>query len=131
VPPLDLYQEDWAIRTYERQLPPARTTSSATGNEGIFINSLISSGVINSGGSVQNSVLSSNVRIDDGATIADSILFDYVHVGENCQLKNCIIDKHVDIPSGTEIGINPIDDAKRFKISKNGTVVVPESYQFE
>ncbi|PMJ88287.1 glucose-1-phosphate adenylyltransferase [Vibrio sp. 10N.261.55.A7] len=131
IPPMDLYQRDWAIRTYERQLPPARTTSSATGNEGIFINSLISSGVINSGGSVQNSVLSSNVRIDDGATIADSILFDYVHVGENCQLKNCIIDKHVRIPAYTEIGINPIEDAKRFSISENGTVVVPESYVFE
>ncbi|WP_295893726.1 glucose-1-phosphate adenylyltransferase [uncultured Vibrio sp.] len=131
VPPMDLYQKDWAIRTYERQLPPARTTSSATGNEGIFINSLISSGVINSGGSVQNSVLSSNVRIDDGATIADSILFDYVNVGENCQLKNCIIDKHVNIPPYTEIGVNPIEDAKRFKISDNGTVVVPESYIFE
>ncbi|WGV98947.1 glucose-1-phosphate adenylyltransferase [Vibrio sp. YMD68] len=130
VPPMNLYQEDWAIRTYERQLPPARTTSSATGNEGIFINSLISSGVINSGGAVQNSVLSSNVRINDGATVADSILFDYVEVGENCQLKNCIIDKHVKIPSGTDIGINPIEDAKKFTISERGTVVVPESYVF-
>ncbi|MCK6265769.1 glucose-1-phosphate adenylyltransferase [Vibrio sp. ZSDE26] len=131
VPPMDLYQQDWAIRTYERQLPPARTTSSATGNEGIFINSLISSGVINSGGSVQNSVLSSNVKIDDGATVADSILFDYVEVGEHCQLRNCIIDKHVKIPAGTEIGINPMEDAKKFIISEKGTVVVPESYRFE
>ncbi|MGF1718445.1 glucose-1-phosphate adenylyltransferase [Vibrio kyushuensis] len=131
VPPMDLYQKDWTIRTYERQLPPARTTSSATGNEGIFINSLISSGVVNFGGAVQNSVLSSNVKINDGATVADSILFDYVEVGESCQLKNCIIDKHVKIPSGTEIGINPAEDAKKFTISERGTVVVPESYVFE
>ncbi len=131
VPPMDLYQRDWAIRTYEPQLPPARTTSSATGNEGIFINSLISSGVIISGGSVQNSVLSSNVRVNDGATVSDSILFDHVEVGENCQLKNCIIDKHVKIPDGTEIGINPAEDAKHFTISDKGIVVVPESYVFE
>ncbi|MGF1695782.1 glucose-1-phosphate adenylyltransferase [Vibrio lamellibrachiae] len=130
VPPMDLYQKDWTIRTYERQLPPARTTSSATGNEGIFINSLISSGVVNFGGAVQNSVLSSNVKINDGATVADCILFDYVEVGESCQLKNCIIDKHVKIPSGTEIGINPAEDAKKFTISERGTVVVPESYVF-
>ena len=38
VPPMNLYQRDWAIRTYEPQYPPARTVSSATGNEGIFIN---------------------------------------------------------------------------------------------
>lgn len=131
IPPMDLYQRDWAIRTYEPQLPPARTVSSATGNEGIFINSIISSGVIISGGSVQNSVLSSNVRVENGSTVADSILFDYVEVGEECQLKNCIIDKHVKIPPGTKIGINPAEDAKRFKISEEGIVVVPESYVFE
>lgn len=130
-PPMDLYQPDWGIRTYEPQLPPARTVSSATGNEGIFINSIISSGVIISGGSVQNSILSSRVRVDNGATVADSILFDDVYVGEGCQLRNCIIDKHVIIPDGTEIGINPVDDAKRFKISKQGIVVVPESYKFD
>jgi glucose-1-phosphate adenylyltransferase len=130
LPPMDLYQRDWAIRTYERQLPPARTTSSVTGKEGAFINSLISSGVINSGGSVQNSVISSNVRVNDGATVTDSILFDYVEVGENCQLKNCIIDKHVKIPAGTKIGINTEEDANRFKISERGIVIVPESFIF-
>jgi glucose-1-phosphate adenylyltransferase len=130
VPPMDLYQRDWAIRTYEPQLPPARTVSSATGNEGIFINSIISNGVLISGGSVQNSILSPNVRIDNGSTVADSILFDNVKVGEDCQLRNCIIDKHVVIPDGTTIGINPAEDAKRFKISEQGVVVVPESYSF-
>lgn len=131
VPPMNLYQQDWAIRTYEPQLPPARTVSSVTGNEGIFINSIISSGVIISGGSVQNSVLSSNVRIENGSTVSDSILFDHVEVGEECQLRNCIIDKHVKIPAGTKIGINSTEDAKRFKISEEGIVVVPESYVFE
>ena len=130
VPPMDLYQANWSIRTYERQLPPARTTSSATGKQGVFINSLISSGVIISGGSVQNSVLSSNVKINDNALVEGSILFDYVEVGENCQLKNCIIDKHVIIPDGTQIGYNREEDAKLFTISEGGIVVVPESYQF-
>ncbi|MCG6202067.1 glucose-1-phosphate adenylyltransferase [Psychromonas antarctica] len=131
VPPIDLYQKNWAIRTYEPQLPPARTTSSATGNEGVFINSLISSGVIISGGTVRNSVISSNVRVNDGATVTGSILFDSVEVGENCQLKNCIIDKHVKIPSGTKIGIDAVEDSKHFKISESGIVVVPESYKFK
>ncbi|KJY83847.1 glucose-1-phosphate adenylyltransferase [Vibrio galatheae] len=130
IPPMNLYQANWGIRTYEPQLPPARTVSSATGNEGIFINSIIANGVINSGGSVQHSVISSNVRINDCAMVVDSILFDDVEVGEGCKLVNCIIDKHVRIPANTSIGLNPIEDAKRFKISDKGIVVVPESYKF-
>ncbi|MDC5804796.1 glucose-1-phosphate adenylyltransferase [Vibrio europaeus] len=130
IPPMNLYQPNWGVRTYEPQLPPARTVSSATGNEGIFINSIIANGVINSGGSVQHSVISSNVRINDSATIVDSILFDDVEVGEGCKLVNCIIDKHVSIPAYTSIGLNAIEDAKRFHISENGIVIVPESYKF-
>ncbi|GHX42499.1 glucose-1-phosphate adenylyltransferase [Vibrio cholerae] len=130
VPPMNLYQKNWAIRTYEQQYPPARTVSSATGNEGIFINSIIANGVINSGGSVQHSIISSNVRINDSALIVDSILFDDVEVGEGCKLMHCIIDKHVKIPPYTKIGLNPIEDSKRFHISERGVVVVPESYQF-
>ncbi|PAR52777.1 glucose-1-phosphate adenylyltransferase [Vibrio metoecus] len=130
VPPMNLYQKNWAIRTYEQQYPPARTVSSATGNEGIFINSIIANGVINSGGSVQHSIISSNVRINDSALIVDSILFDDVEVGEGSKLAHCIIDKHVKIPPNTEIGLNPSEDSKRFHISERGVVVVPESYQF-
>ncbi|WP_114764740.1 glucose-1-phosphate adenylyltransferase [Vibrio rhodolitus] len=131
VPPMNLYQRDWAIRTYEPQYPPARTVSSATGNEGIFINSIIADGVVNSGGSVQRSIISPCVYINDGATVADSILLNHVKVGEGCQLKNCIIDKHVCIPPNTTIGYNEAEDAQRFHISPSGIVVVPESYQFD
>jgi glucose-1-phosphate adenylyltransferase len=130
IPPMNIYQKDWGIRTYEPQYPPARTVSSATGNEGIFINSMIANGVINSGASVQHSIISSNVRIYDSATIVDSIIFDDVEVGEGCQLVNCIIDKHVRIPPYTKIGVNPAEDRKRFHISEKGIVVVPESYHF-
>ncbi len=130
VPPMNLYQEDWPIRTYEKQLPPARTVPSVTGNEGLFINSIIANGVIISGGSVQHSVLSSGVRIDNGATVQDSILFDNVQVGEDCILKDCIIDKHVKVPPRTQIGVDKVADAKRFTVSDKGIVVVPEGYQF-
>ncbi len=131
IPPMSLYQKDWSIRTYEPQLPPARTVSSGTGREGVFINSIIGSGVINSGGSVQRSIISPNVRIDDGATVLDSIIFDNVKVGEGCKIVKCIIDKHVKIPPYTQIGINHEEDAQRFKISEKGIVVIPESYRFE
>jgi glucose-1-phosphate adenylyltransferase len=103
---------------------------SVTGNEGIFINSIISNGVIISGGSVQHSILSPGVRVDNGATVQDSILFDNVQVGEHCILKDCIIDKHVVIPANTQIGVDKVADAKRFTVSDQGIVVISEGYQF-
>ncbi|GAM55252.1 glucose-1-phosphate adenylyltransferase [Vibrio ishigakensis] len=130
VPPIDLYQEDWGIRSYERQRPPSRTVPSATGNQGISINSIVANGVVISGGSVQHSILSANVKVGDGATIQNSILFDEVKVGEHCQLKNCIIDKHVSVPDGTTIGFDAKLDRERFTISDQGVVVVPEGYIF-
>ncbi|SHO55458.1 Glucose-1-phosphate adenylyltransferase [Vibrio quintilis] len=130
LPPMNLYQKDWTIRTYEPQFPPARTVSSATGNEGIFINSIIANGVINSGGSVQHSIISSDVKIRDGATIVDSIIFDDVDIGEGCQLRKCIIDKHVSVPPYTKVGVNLAEDGKKFHISEKGIVVIPEGYQF-
>ncbi|KLV08545.1 glucose-1-phosphate adenylyltransferase [Photobacterium ganghwense] len=129
-PPMDLYQKEWPIRTYEPQLPPARTVSSPQGNEGIFINSIISSGVVVAGGSVQNSILFPTVRVDNAAVVINSILFENVSVGDGAHLENCIIDKHVVIPPGTQIGVNKKQDAERFKVSPNGVVVIPSDYQF-
>ncbi|CAM4146001.1 glucose-1-phosphate adenylyltransferase [Vibrio neonatus] len=131
VPPIDLYQDDWGIRSYEQQRPPSRTVPSVTGNQGISINSIVANGVVISGGSVQRSILSSNVKVSDGATIMNSILFDDVKIGEHCELRNCIIDKHVTVPDGTKIGYDIQADRERFTISEQGIVVVPEGYHFE
>lgn len=131
LPPIDLYQPDWAIRTYEKQLPPARTTSAMPGNKVSIINSIISNGAIISEAEISNSIISSSVRINENSTVLNSILFDNVEVSAGCKLQNCIIDKHVKIPPGVEIGVNHEEDAKKFTISEGGIVVVPEEYQFE
>ena len=129
LPPIDLYQRDWSIRTYEQQLPPAKTVSTENHKVDV-INSMISNGAVVSNASVNNSIISSNVRINKNTEVSNSILFDHVEVAEGCRLKNCIVDKYVKIPAGTEIGINPTEDAKYFTISEKGVVVVPENYKF-
>lgn len=129
-PPLDLYQLNWPIRTYQTQRPPARTVPGRSDNEGICVNSIVSGGTVIAGGGVNHSVLGTRVTIDDGATVEDSILFSDVRVGESTQLRRCIVDRHVQIPDGEQIGFDPVEDAKRFTLTDNGVVVIPSDYQF-
>lgn len=130
VPPLNLYQQDWTIRTYQAQSAPARTVPGKSGNEGIFINSIVAGGTVIAGGSVQHSILFPNVFIGDEASVSDAIIFNGVHIGDGAQIKNCIIDKNVEVPAGERIGFDAESDSKRFTLSGRGIVVVPRGYKF-
>ncbi len=124
-PPLDLYQADWNIHTYQGQYPPARTVPGATsGNEGIFVNSMLAAGTVISGGGVNHSVLFPKVRVQDGAIVEASILFSGVVVGHGAHLRNCIVEKDVVIPPRMQIGHDLKADRERFTVSEKGVVVV-------
>ena len=128
VPPMDLYQADWPVWSQSRRLPPARTVGSRNGNEGLFVNSIVSNGTVITGGAVTRSVLSPKVRVNDSATVENCILFDGVEVGEGVQLRNCIIDKYARIPAGMQIGFSSREDAQLFDVTAAGVVVVPKGY---
>ncbi len=130
VPPLNLYQEDWNIRTYQGQNPPARTVPGASGTEGVFVNSILAGGTIIAGGGVNHSILFAKVRVDDNAIVERSILFEGVHIGEGAHVQNCIIDKHVRVPAGEQIGFDANKDRERFTVSPNGIVAVPKGFRF-
>lgn len=130
LPQLDLYQHNWPIRTYQPQTPPARTTSGSTGLKGEFINSMLESGVVISGGIVRYSILFHNVFVDDNAVIENSIIFGGVHAGAGAMIQNCIVDKNVKIPPGEKIGHDLDKDRQRFTVSDKGIVVVPKDYIF-
>lgn len=130
IPPLNLYQDSWPIRTYQGQHPPARVVPGANAEHGDIRNSILGSGSIVHGGSVVNSILSARVRIEDGAHVESCILFDNVQVGAGAKLRHCIVDKDVRIPPGTIIGYDRALDEAKFTISPNGIVTIPiDSYQ--
>lgn len=130
VPSLDLYQKDWPIRTYQHQAPPARTVPGNSNTEGIFINSILAGGTIIAGGSVNHSILFSDVYVGDEAYIEDSIIFNGSQIGAEAKIRNCIIDKEVIVPDGEIIGYDPEKDRERFTVSEKGVVVVPKNFQF-
>lgn len=130
-PPLDLYQPDWPIRSYQLQTPPARTVPGRFGTEGIFINSIVAGGVVIAGGSVQRSILFPQVTVEEEAFVQESILFQGVRVGEGARLNRCIVDKGVSIPAGEHIGHDLERDRERFTVSEEGIAVIPRGYRFD
>ena len=129
-PPLDLYQRDWAIRTYHAQNPPARMVPGPDGKDGLLANSILGSGTVIDGGVVRHSILAARVHVHEDAVVEDALLFDNVTVGAGARLRRCIVDKGVKIPPGETVGIDPAKDAARFKRSEKGVVVVPKDYRF-
>ena len=124
VPPIDLYQGDWPIRTYEGQHPPARSVPGRSGREAEIVNCMLASGTLIVGGTLRHTILFPSVRVEEGAVVEHSLLFEGVTVEEGAHLHRCIVDKHVTIPAGERIGFDRAADAKRFTVSDAGIVVI-------
>ena len=127
VPVINLYNEEWPIRTAAGQSPPAKFVFDGEGSEkrrGEALDSIVSGGCIISGGRVIRSVLSRGVRVNSFATIEDSIIFPDVEIGEKAEIRKAIIDRGVKVEPGEKIGYNPEEDAKRYFVSESGIVVL-------
>lgn len=126
-PLFNLYDQQWPIRTYQGQFPPAKFVFAQDyqgGRMGVALDSIVCGGCIISGGRVQNSVLSPNVRIQDHSDVRDSVIMENVVIGEHSRIRRAIIDKDVVIPAKTEIGYDREADAQRFTVTESGLVVI-------
>ncbi len=130
-PYFNLYGSNWSIHTYSIEAPPAKFIFATERKEGYRVgkamDSLVAPGCIVSG-VVRNSVLSYNVVVQSWAEVDESVILDRVEIGRNCKIRKAIIDKDNIIPAYTEIGINPVEDRKRFTVSPRGIVVVPKGF---
>jgi len=124
-PVFNLYDEEWPVRTYQPQYPPAKFVFAEEGRRmGVSINSMICAGCIVSGGRVVNTVLSPGVRVNSYSEVESSILFHNVNVGRHSRFRRSIIDSGVQLPEGTEIGFDVEKDRKKGHIVTPGGIVV-------
>ena len=125
-PIFNLYGSRWPLRTFQAQYPPVKTIfrDKASNRTGMALDSIVSHGSIISGGTVKSSVVSYNVIVNSWCEISESVILSDVEIGRYCKIMKTIIDKGNRIPPHTEIGYNPEEDRKRFKVTPRGIVVV-------
>ncbi len=123
-PELNIYDVDWPIWTYQLHQPPAKFILDEDGRRGMAINSMVSGGCIISGAVVRESLVFSNVHIDEGSKVSRSVILPHVSIGKNCTISGAIIDEGCEIPSGMCIGLDCEDDARRFMVTEKNVVLV-------
>ena len=127
-PELNLYDEQWPIRTYQPSLPPPKFVFAEQKRRGYALDSIVCPGSIVSGGRVQRSILGPRTRVNSFAHVEQSILFSGVDIGRRAKIRRAIIDKGVHIPAGIEIGYDQeLDRARGFTVTENGVTVIAKA----
>lgn len=119
-PEFNLYNQRWPILTNQAQAPGAKFVIRGKAED-----SIVNPGCIISGGEVDRTVLAPHVHVDKWSQVSDSVLMDGVRIGRDAVVRRAILDKHVHVPDGVQIGVDHEHDrARGFHVSDGGIVVV-------
>lgn len=100
-PLFDINDSSWKIQSRSPLAPP-----HYLGNNGKANNSIIMSGCeVN--GSVENSVLASDVIVEEGAVVKNSIIMSDVVIGKNAVVEYSIIDENTILGENSHVGESP------------------------
>jgi glucose-1-phosphate adenylyltransferase len=130
-PVFNLYNRHWPIMTAVPQRPPAKFVFEEETRRGQAFDSLVSPGVIVSGGTVRRSVLSPGVVVESGALVEDSVILDDTIIGPGAYVRHAILDKNVTVAAGAQLGTDHMADTDRYTVSAAGVVVVGKGGRVE
>jgi glucose-1-phosphate adenylyltransferase len=124
-PAFSLYNEQWPILTHVPSQPPAKFVLDEGERQGRAVSSVVSNGVIVSGGLVRESVLSPGVRVDDLACVERAVVLHNARIGPRAVVRDAILDKNVMVREGAAVGVDKDRDRERgFAVSEGGVTVV-------
>jgi glucose-1-phosphate adenylyltransferase len=124
-PVFSLYNDRWPISTRASGQPPAKFVHEDGDRVGRAINSLVSNGVIVSGGLVRSSVLSPGVRVDSLSRVDHAVILNNSRVHRHAVVANAILDKNVTVLAGATVGVDKERDrARGLLVSAGGVTVV-------
>ncbi len=126
IPKLDIYDQSWPIWTYAEIKPPAKFIHDEDGRRGAAISSLISGDCIVSGSEVKHSLLFTGVRLRSYSALDFAVVLPDVTVNRKARLKNVVIDRGVVIPEGLVVGEDATEDAKWFRRTDGGIVLITQ-----
>lgn len=123
-PQLDIFDQRWPIRSTPKQTFPSKFFYKNLRKDRALDNSLVGGGCIINDAVISNSVLFDHVVAKEGSQVEYSVILPDVTIGKNAVIKRAIIDRHCQVPDGMEIGVNLELDARRFRVSNGGVVLV-------
>ncbi len=124
LPVFNLYNGDWPIYTDYGPYPPAKIVQGSGQTVGRAFDSIVSPGVVVSGGQVKASVLSPGCFVDADAQVDQSVLLNSVTIGPGAVVRGAILDKNVVVPAGVRIGVDADEDrARGLTVTDSGLVV--------
>jgi glucose-1-phosphate adenylyltransferase len=124
VPKFNLYNDRWPILTHVPAQPAAKFVHDDGDRVGRAINSVVSNGVIVSGGLVRNSVLSPGSRIDSWSRVDRTVILQNSRVSRHAVVHNAILDKNVTVQEGATVGVDKQRDRARGLVVSSGGITV-------
>jgi len=103
-------------------------TESAQIENGVINRSVVGSGSIVDGATLDHAMLRRTVTVERGAKLEHCIIMERSRIGRGAQVRRAIIDQDNDVPAGVRIGFDSDEDRRRFHVTDSGIVVVPAGY---
>ncbi|MBT3392761.1 MAG: glucose-1-phosphate adenylyltransferase [Elusimicrobiaceae bacterium] len=119
-PKVNLHNTRWPIHTSTKNSPPSKMLG------GNITNSQISTGcVVHKNAKIINSVIASDIEIEENVLIEDSIVMDSCIFKKGSKIKKTIVDRFNIIEANETVGHDSTQDAQKYFIDPSGIVVVP------